>query len=266
MPVCFTCKTASRGVTTACTGLGLPHELLILCFSPLIIMLMAFLVVACQGKPLTSGLPFVLVTSFLCYPFIASRGFRALAPCDCFEYIDAGETNADGAACFLRGAYDVTCERQSSGMYAAPASIRTAAWLAVVLYAMAVPLLYMTLLFVSRKALSGATPPTALGRTLSFLCRDYKPRAFAWELVDVARKITLTGFLALVKPGSLIQLYLGVAVALCILIFQLCAPPLAHIDCAPPIATAPVSGRAVMCVCARACVLCSANRQIRRHT
>jgi hypothetical protein len=76
-----------------------------------------------------------------------------------------------------------------------------------------------------RRSLGGGAPPTALSRALHFLSRDYEPRAFAWELVEVARKITITGFLALVDPGSLLQLYVGVGVALCILILQLYATP-----------------------------------------
>ena len=45
------------------------------------------------------------------------------------------------------------------------------------------------------------------------------------ELVEAARKVTITGFLALVDPGSLLKLYLGVVVALCILILQMYASP-----------------------------------------
>ena len=63
------------------------------------------------------------------------------------------------------------------------------------------------------------------------LSRDYRADCFFWELIEVLRKVTITGFLALVKPGSLLQLYLAVAFALCILILQLYARPYAtHLD------------------------------------
>lgn len=207
------------GVATECTGLNLEHELLLVCFTPLIIVLVAALVVMLRRQPLTAALPFALIASFLCFPFVASRGFRALAPCDCFSYTDGG------AVCFLRDAYAVQCIRQPTGEYTVGAGIRMAAWIAILLYACAVPLLYASLLLISRKALIGESPPTALSRALQFLSKDYHPRAFAWELVEVVRKITVTGFLALVKPGSLLQLYLGVAVSLCILILQMYADP-----------------------------------------
>ena len=117
------------------------------------------------------------------------------------------------------------CEQQPSGVYTAPLDIRVAAWLAIGLYAVLVPIIYAMLLFSSRRALGGSVAPTALSKGLVFLSKDYLPQTFAWELVEVARKITLTGFLALVQPGSLLQLYLGVAVALCILILQMYASP-----------------------------------------
>ena len=196
------------------------HELLLICLVPLIIVLSAFGVTAVRRKPLVSALPFTLVTSFLCFPFVASRGFRALAPCDCFAYVDGGK------ACFLHDAYAVKCVPQASGMYTSPNDVRIAAWLAIGVYACAVPILYALLLFRSRHSLSGAAPPTPLSHALLFLSRDYDARVFFWELVEVARKITITGFLALVDPGSLVQIYLGVAVALCILILQMYASPL----------------------------------------
>ena len=207
------------GVATACTGLGLAHELLLICLVPLIVVLVAFAVAAARRKPLVSVLPFVLVTSFLCFPFVASRGFRALAPCDCFKYVDGG------AACFLHDAYAVECVATAAGKYTSPDDVRLAAWLAIGVYACAVPLGYAFLLFRSRHSLSGTAPPTPLSHALVFLSRDYQGRVFYWELVEVARKITITGFLALIDPGSLVQLYLGVAVALCILILQMYASP-----------------------------------------
>lgn len=210
------------GVATACTGLGLAHELLIICLVPLFIVLASFGVALLRRRSAISALPFSFVVSFLCYPFVASRGFRALAPCDCFAYIDGVPS-----ACFLRDAYSVKCVRLASGAYAAPGGVRATAWLAICVYAIFVPLMYGSLLFASRKSLSGRSAPTMLSRAMLFLSRDYATECFAWELVEVLRKLTITGFLALVKPGSLLQLYLGVTIALCILILQLYARPYA---------------------------------------
>jgi hypothetical protein len=162
------------GVATACTGLGLAHELLLLCLVPLIIVLGAFCVAKARGKPLLSALPFALVTTFLCFPFVSSRGFRALAPCDCFDYVDGG------AACFLHDAYLVRCERQSSGAYKPSAGIQMAAWLSIGIYACVVPLFYASLLYICRRPLRGDAPPTTLSRALQFLTKDYQAHAFFW--------------------------------------------------------------------------------------
>lgn len=212
------------GVTTACMGLGLAHELLLICLVPIAIAFAAFIVTAARKKPLLSALPFVLVTAFLCFPFVASRGFRALAPCDCFSYTDGN------FSCFLHDAYSIECIADGSGSGMAPDDVRMAAWLAIFIYAVFVPSAYVSLLLVSWRSLSGHERPTNLSCALRFLTKDYKLEAFAWELVEVARKITITGFLALVKPGSLIQLFLGVSVALCILILQLHATPYVRAD------------------------------------
>ena len=214
----------AQGVTTACTGLGLAHELLLICLVPLIIVLGALAGAAARHKPLITVLPFALITSFLCFPFVASRGFRALAPCDCFSYVDGG------AACFLHDAYSVRCVRQASGAYSAPDDVITSAWLAIFVYAVLVPALYASLLFICRRSLSGMESATELSRALVFLTKDYRPDRFFWELVEVARKITITGFLALIDPGSLLQLYLAVGLALCILILQLYASPYASVS------------------------------------
>ena len=207
------------GMASRCTGLGLAHELLLLCFAPLMPVLVIFGLAAVRRKPLVTALPFALVITFLCFPFVASRGFRALAPCDCFNYVNGSKV------CFLHGAYSVPCDLTPSGGHRPPVDILVGAWLAVMLYAVAMPLVYAALLFTARQALSGTVPPTALSRALHFLTRDYEPRVFWWEMVEVARKLTVTGFVALIEPGTLLQLYLGVAVALCILILQLYAAP-----------------------------------------
>ena len=213
------------GVTTKCTGLRLSHELLLITFLPMAFIFINPLMALIYSRQsptevLTKALPFTLVTTFVCFPFIASRGFRALAPCDCFKYVDGHPD-----VCFIHGAYSIECEVSASGHARAPTDIRAAAWLAIVVYACIVPALYAMLLFWERRALRGSATSTPLSHALAFLTKDYRHGAFFWELVEVTRKITITGFLALVEPGSLLQLYLGVVVAMCILILQLYASP-----------------------------------------
>eukprot|EP00966_Prymnesium_polylepis_P182805 4235588-Prymnesium_polylepis.3 len=58
--------------------------------------------------------------------------------------------------------------------------------------AVTVPLLYGSLLFMSRHALRRGIS-TPLTRATSFLTGDYKPNAFWWEPLEMCRKLTLTG-------------------------------------------------------------------------
>ena len=214
------------GIATECTGLSLANELLLVTFLPPIIVLAGIGLAVCRGTPILSTLPFALVASFLCFPYIASRGFRALAPCDCFDYVDADGATGNSTVCFLRDAYSVSCQvREGSGAYTVSDDIKVSAWLAIIIYACVVPVIYCALLLVCRPSLRGVAPPTALSRAMLFLCKEYNRQTFWWELVEVARKLVLTGYLALVKPGTLLQLYLGLTFALCMLILQLYAAP-----------------------------------------
>ena len=78
------------------TCLGIPSlvgQLLFATLAPLVVVLMVGTVVKLRGSPLVSMLPFVLYGSFLVFPAISSRGFRALAPCNCFSYVGQTPTN-----------------------------------------------------------------------------------------------------------------------------------------------------------------------------
>ena len=81
------------------------------------------------------------------------------------------------------------------------------------------PLLYACLLF--------ARPPS-LEEATRFLTRDYAPHAFWWELVEAGKKLLLTGWLALVLPGSFTQMFLGVVASLALLVLQLQVRPFRH--------------------------------------
>ena len=86
--------------------------------------------------------------------------------------------------------------------------------MAIFIYAIAVPLSYAIVL---RR--SSNSPLT------SFLKNDYTPRARWWELVEVSKKLLLTGFLALIEPGSSMQLFAAVATANVVFALQLHVSP-----------------------------------------
>ena len=185
-------------------------QLLFATFAPIAVALAVVAIVKLRGAPLASALPFVLYWSFLIYPSVSSRGFRALAPCDCFEYVGANVSRT----CFLRTDYEEQCTFGSRPWPEPP--IMVAAWLAIILYGIAVPLLYAWLL--TRKSM-------AQSEALNFLTKDYESHARGWELVEVVKKLTFTGFLALVDPGTLTQMYLAVTCSITILVLQLLVVP-----------------------------------------
>ena len=195
----------------ACLGMPtLLDQLLFATFAPIAVALAVVAVVKLRGAPLASALPFLLYWSFLVYPSVSSRGFRALASCDCFGYVGANISRT----CFLRTDYEEQCTF-GSRPWPEP-SIMVAAWLAIILYGIAVPLLYAWLL--TRKSM-------AQSEALDFLTKDYNSHARGWELVEVTKKLTFTGFLALVDPGSLTQMYLAVVCSVTVLVLQLLVVP-----------------------------------------
>jgi hypothetical protein len=153
-------------------------------------------------RALAPAVPFVLNWTLLLFPSISSRGFRALAPCDCFPYADGSEV------CFLREDYGVECSGPSVGD--APPSVRAPAWVAIIFWAAGVPLLYACLL---------STPH--LRGSLSTLTGDYRPEAAWWELVHVGEKLILVGFLSLFEPGQWSQIFVAALVALSALLLKM---------------------------------------------
>ena len=201
------------GLHPTCLGMpSLTSQLYAFTVAPVLVAAAALVVVKLRRLPLSSALPFILPWSFLVLPSVSSRGFRALAPCDCFHVI-AGDENE----CFLRTDYAEQCTQTFVGRPSPELRVIVAAWLAIGIYGIGVPIFYAILLW-RRKAWH-------LGSAVDFLASGYKPSAFWWELVEVGKKLILTGFLALVEPGSLVQIFLAVSAALVALVLQMRVSP-----------------------------------------
>ena len=138
----------------------------------MLITLAAFGVARARNASPLAALPFVLMLSFFVFPFISSRGFRALASCDCFEGVE-GSTK-----CFLRDAVQVECAVGGvSADPVAPSAVRAAAWVAVLIYAVCVPAFYASLLYLSASTATNDIPNRSnLRRALRFLTKDYHVR------------------------------------------------------------------------------------------
>ena len=132
------------GLQLHCLGVrSLTSRLLVMTLAPLGIAFLVPLITLARRRPLASCLPLVLSWIFLLFPAVSSFGFRALAPCDCFMFVGGGHI------CFLREDYEVECTGTLFGRAAAPPDVLAAAWLAVFLWAVGVPVGYLILLFAS---------------------------------------------------------------------------------------------------------------------
>ena len=116
------------------------------------------------------ALPYLLYLLFFAFPLVSSRAFQAF---DCEEFDDGTR--------FLRVDYSLDCNDAEHGR------VVSMAWVAIALYPIGVPLLYLALLLCARKAIL-AEQPTALSRSLTFLHQDYAPSMFWWEMVEISKK------------------------------------------------------------------------------
>ena len=142
------------------------------------------------------ALPYLLYLLFFAFPLVSSRAFQAF---DCEEF--------DGGTHFLRADYSLDCNDNAEYN-----QVFFLAWVAIALYPVCVPLLYLALLLSARKAIL-TEHPTDLSRSLSFLHQDYAPSMFWWEVVEISKKArcplcrpTLTTILAVHASAHVLAL------------------------------------------------------------
>jgi hypothetical protein len=169
---------------------------------PFVLIAGAYIYFSCQGRRLIHALPFVLWLTFLTFSAVSSPAFQAFS-CEAFS---------DGSS-FLMVDYSVRCNSTEH------LNVLKLAITIIVLYPVGVPLLYLLLLFSSRR--------TALSAHLGFLTDNYHQRFFFWELVETARRLLLGAFFALpfMGPGTFVQLITALAAAMGFLILQLLVRP-----------------------------------------
>ena len=119
---------------------------------------------------LIRALPYLLHILFYAFPLVSSRAFQAF---ECEEFDDGTR--------FLRVDYSLDCNDAEHGR------VVSLAWVAIAIYPVCVPLLYLALLLSARKAIL-TEQPTALSRSLTFLHQDYAPSMFWWEMVEISKK------------------------------------------------------------------------------
>eukprot|EP00964_Phaeocystis_antarctica_P026284 scaffold14804_cov74-Phaeocystis_antarctica.AAC.2 len=225
------------GVPLSCLQLGtFFNQLLFLVLSPCVLGLLVLVrsiaaevyakrKTASLKAGLIRALPYLLYILFYAFPLVSSRAFQAF---DCEEFDDGTR--------FLRVDYSLDCNDAEHGR------VTSLAWVAIALYPVCVPLLYLMLLLSARKAIL-TEQPTDLSRSLTFLHQDYAPLMFWWEMVEISKKVRcplrcpsltaiacqlpmphfpracapqlfLVGFCVLMSPGSTVQLIIGLTFSL----------------------------------------------------
>ena len=177
-------------------------------------------------------LPTVVAFLFFISVPISSYAFVAVRECDCF--VQHGEAGMDHTVCFSQADYDLRCPASAgpSSVHDANSSLpadqyqlyndtTTAAYVAIGVYAVFVPVLFATLLVYCRHSISGKKKPTRLSQSLSFLYSEYHEKFFWWELAVTAQKQYLVGVLSLsmFEPGHPIQLLLAIVFLMFFLMF-----------------------------------------------
>ena len=217
----FSLDLGALGLPTGCLGLRtIEEQLLFYIFVPLIIgliVLIMYVTFAAQRlrgehgvkKVLKEGaltaLPSLLMLSFLAFPMVATLAFRAFS-CEEFE-------GGEAAYLYLYADYSIDCN--DDVQYG---RVLKLAYLAIVLYPVAVPISYVLLLRAARDAIVHERP-SELSRALDFLHRDLEPRCYLWEIAEIAKKLFLVGFIALISPGQAVQLIIGFGFCMIFLFF-----------------------------------------------
>ena len=116
------------------------------------------------------ALPYLLYLAFYTFPLVSSRAFQAF---DCEEFDDGTR--------YLKLDYSLDCDDAEYGR------VFYLAWVAIAVYPVCIPLLYLTLLLTARKAIL-TEHPTDLSRSLTFLTSDYEPSMYWWEMVEISKK------------------------------------------------------------------------------
>lgn len=138
------------------------------------------------------------------------------------------EDNTSGTDLFLRADYSISCSTPRYDFALAWASC------AIVIYIIMLPLCYLYLLAqakteIARFNASGIGIEEVIVneklQPIYFLFRKYRSQYWYWEVVELYFRVSITGFLVLIRPGSFLQVEVGfLVIFLYAKLFQLCDP------------------------------------------
>jgi hypothetical protein len=134
-----------------------------------------------------------LFVTFLVYPFVSQTVFSG------FQCRQLGDHEA-----WLGVDYQISCNTVGHVLYIAVATMAVAA------YPIGIPLGTLFLLVRNRKEMHVVNSPARL--RYAFLVADYKPAYFYWEILEMLRKVILTGLLIFLSRGSMVQVIVAIVV------------------------------------------------------
>lgn len=174
----------------------------------------------------------VILISFCVLPSVTRSLFLAFQ-CESFAYDDfATDENGDPAptsVLYLSASLNVECyDYLQSGGSTDHAPILATAWTFILLWPLALPLLYAVLLYKCRSAVQNHRP-SALSRATRFLWSEYKDAYFWYEMVELVVKLCLTNVLLFINFDSgssrLLRLFAGLLISVFALTIQLALRP-----------------------------------------
>ena len=178
--VCFILCCLTTGLDASCLGFSDLHSrLLFVTLVPPICVVLIVLVVWLRHWDAKGGIrtllpalePSIIIT-FLIFPSAASFAFRVIGACECFT--DQGlDGTSERRQCFSYVDFSIRCPITSSLDAYLEDSKRALALVAIMIYAVAIPVFFGTLLLMSRRAILLDKYPTALSEAVHSCAPTY---------------------------------------------------------------------------------------------
>jgi hypothetical protein len=158
-------------------------------------------------------LSLTLGVTFLLVPGTSTRIFKSFL-CETFEY-GGGEVRR-----YLYADLTLRCDSEEHE------ATRGTAFLMLAVWPVGIPLLYAWLLWLSRRAIHNRVP-TPLSRATAFLWGDCEVSIFWWEPLEMCRKLTMTGWVLMVKEDAEhARVLVALLVSIVFLVLELVVNPL----------------------------------------
>jgi len=185
-----------------------------------------------NGKPtslfLQSALDALPLALFTCFCLCASTSASIFDTWSCTEYAYDSTVDPKIYHSFVRADLSLQCAdiRGTATAYTSEyAKITSVAWVFVVLWPIAMPLLFLAVLWPSRIALLSRRS-TRLVRATAFLHSEYEPMFFWWEPMFLIQRLIIVGFVQFIpREHEYGRLLCGVLVSITYLIILLTMQP-----------------------------------------